>query len=227
MTPSGINWARRLGLIAAAAALCALLALAALRWINPPTTSVIARDNFGGATAQLTWRPLHQISAAMAIAVIAAEDQRFLHHHGLDFVELWKTVRALDSRPRGASTITQQVAKNLLLWKARSYPRKVLEAFLAVFIDFTWGKRRVLEVYLNIAQFGPQIYGVENAAQHFFNKPAAALNQYEAARVAAVLPNPNRRAANKPSAQVLDRQRWILRQMRNLGGIATIKELRR
>lgn len=162
----------------------------------------------------------------MVLAAIAAEDQRFLHHHGLDFVELSKTLREGTSRPRGASTITQQAAKNLFLWSGRSYLRKLIEAGLAVYIDFVWGKRRVLEIYLNVAQFGPNIYGVENAGRHFFGKRAAALSRHEAARLAAVLPNPNHRSVAPASAEVVQRQRWILRQMRALGGESFLADLR-
>ena len=206
-------------------------ALTSLRWFDPPTSSFILQDNWarraddGSPHAGFTWRPLTDISAQMAVAVIAAEDQRFVHHHGLDFVELSKALRERRGRPRGASTITQQVAKNLFLWSGRSYLRKALEAALAVYIDFAWGKRRVLEIYLNIAAFGANIYGVENASWHFFGKPAARLNRFEAARLAAVLPNPNARSASHASAKVLQRQRWILAQMRALGGARLLREL--
>ena len=215
----------RAGLIVFAVA---LTAIASLRWIDPPTSSVLLQENLSGKTpparwVSFQWRPLRHISDQMAVAVIAAEDQRFLQHHGLDFVELSKVLREGSGRPRGASTITQQVAKNLFLWRARNYPRKVLEAGLAVFIDFVWGKRRVLEIYLNIAQFGPNLYGVENASRHFFGKPAAHLNRHEAARLAAVLPNPNSRSARYASENVMRRQRWILEQMQILGGAGWIE----
>ena len=205
--------------------------IGSLRWIDPVTSSIILQQNFFGnhqnaRRSSFDWRPMEKISAHITLAAIAAEDQRFLQHHGMDFVELSKTLREKKSRLRGASTITQQVAKNLFLWSGRSYPRKLLEAGLAVYIDFAWGKRRVLEIYLNVAQFGPGIYGVENAAQHFFGKPAAALNRHEAARLAAVLPNPNLRSAANASASVVRRQRWILRQMRALGGEQFLRGLR-
>ena len=167
--------------------------------------------------AGFNWRSLENIAAPMALAVIAAEDQRFARHHGLDFVEIYKTVRYGDGPRRGASTITQQVAKNLFLWNERSYARKLIEAPLALYIDLVWGKARVLEIYMNIAQFAPNVYGVENAARYFFGKRAAELNRFEAARLAAVLPNPKLRSANNADAQVVRRQRWILRQMRRLG----------
>ncbi len=215
----------------AAMAVVGLVAAGSVRWIDPPTSSILLQQNlFSGKAysewASFEWRPLEQISAQMALAVIAAEDQRFLQHHGLDFIELSKILREIANRPRGASTITQQVAKNLFLWGGRSYARKFLEAGLALYIDRVWGKRRVLEVYLNIVQFGPDTYGVEKAGRHFFDKRAAALNRYEAARLAAVLPNPNRRSANPAGAAVVKRQRWILRQMQALGGQSLLDGLR-
>ena len=232
----------RAGLIVAVIAIAAgLVAVTSLRWVDPVTSSIIFQSNFtdeaplpgkkeDGRRISFTWRPLEQISQQMAVAVIAAEDQRFLRHHGIDFVEISKTLgntlRNGTSRPRGASTITQQTAKNLFLWGGRSYPRKLLEAVLAIYIDLVWGKRRVLEIYMNIVQFGPNIYGVENASQHFFGKPAARLNRHEAARLAAVLPNPNHRSATAASPRVLERQRWILRQMRAIGGTRVTADLR-
>jgi len=223
----------RLGLVVAAVG---ITAVTSLRWMDPVTSSLIVQNNLAarmqsaGTDAppwvSFTWRPLAQISPHMAAAVIAAEDQRFAHHHGLDFVELSKVLRAASSRPRGASTITQQVAKNLFLWGGRSYLRKALEAALAVYIDRVWGKRRVLEIYLNIAQFGAAIYGVENASWRFFGKRAADLNRFEAARLAAVLPNPAHRSATNASATVLQRQRWILGQMKTLGEMRWVDRLR-
>ncbi len=208
-----------------------MILIGSLRWINPLTSSIILQQNRinehkNAQWTSFNWRPLEKISAPMELAVIAAEDQRFLHHHGLDFVEVYKSLRVNISRPRGASTITQQVAKNLFLWSGRSYPRKILEAGLAIYIDFVWGKRRVLEIYLNIAQFGPNIYGVENASKQFFGKSANQLNRHDAARLAAVLPNPNARSVAHASDTVVQRQRWILRQMRALGGEQILNELR-
>ena len=206
-----------------------MVAITALRWVDPLTSSIILQGNFADREhphwVSFDWRPLEQISKDMLVAVIAAEDQRFLQHRGVDFVELFNILRKRESRPRGASTITQQAAKNLFLWGGRSYLRKMLEAVLAFYIDFAWGKRRVLEIYLNIVQFGPRIYGVENASQHFFGKPAARLNRFEAARLAAVLPNPGQRSALHANHQVMRRQKWILGQIRALGGVGFIDNL--
>ncbi len=205
----------------AVVALLAMAAVTSLRWLEPPTSSIIWQRNWAAPAPvpplAFAWRSRENISPHVFMAVIAAEDQRFFQHHGLDFVELYKSLREQRARLRGASTITQQVAKNMFLWNERSYARKILEAGLAIYIDFAWGKQRVLEVYLNIAQFGPAIYGVENASRHFFGKSAARLNRFEAARLAAVLPNPRTRSVAAPDAEVRERQRWILRQIRRLG----------
>jgi monofunctional biosynthetic peptidoglycan transglycosylase len=155
----------------------------------------------------------------MPLAVIASEDQNFMHHHGFD----WGAIqRAIDydengKRLRGGSTLTQQTAKNLFLWQDRTLIRKGFEAYFTVLLEAFWTKRRILETYLNIVEFGDGIYGVEAAAQHYFHKPARRLTAEEAALLAAVLPNPHRYKANAPSSYVRGRQHWILQQMGNLG----------
>lgn len=165
------------------------------------------------------WVAIEKIAPAMQLAVIAAEDQRFSEHAGID----WKSVAdALEDhesggRLRGASTLTQQTAKNLFLWPARSWFCKGLEAGLALLLETVWPKERILEVYLNIVEFGPNLYGVEAASRHFFRKSAAALTRTEASRLAAVLPNPYAYRVQPPSDSVLRRSRWIRRQMRQLG----------
>jgi monofunctional biosynthetic peptidoglycan transglycosylase len=161
----------------------------------------------------------------MAAAVIAAEDQNFSSHHGFD----WDAIqRAIDydengNKLRGASTLTQQTAKNLFLWPERNWLRKGLEAYFTVLLEGLWGKRRILETYLNIVEFGDGIYGVEAASQRFFHKSSARLTPEEAALLAAVLPNPHRLKANAPSNYVRERQQWILRQMRQLGGVSFVQ----
>ena len=211
----------------------ALLAVASLRWVEPPTSAVIARENKniaahnpGAPQLRFRWRDFEKISRHMAVAAIAAEDQRFPDHYGLDFVELSASLSARQGRLRGASTITQQVAKNLFLWRERSYLRKILEAPLALFIDRAWGKRRVLEMYLNIVQFGPELYGVENASRHFFGKPASRLTRRESARLASVLPNPEARSPHGRGEEMLRRQRRILQQMRAIGGAGVLRAMR-
>jgi len=175
---------------------------------------------------------LEQISPHAAVAVIASEDQLFPFHAGFDFKSIREAVRhneaqANRKRPhiRGASTISQQVSKNLFLWSGGGYLRKGLEAYFTLLIELTWPKERILEVYLNVAEFGEGIYGVEAAAQRFWHKPAARLDRWEAATLAAVLPNPIRFRANAPSPYIQLRRDQILGQMRGLGGASYLNEL--
>ncbi len=171
--------------------------------------------------AHSDWVSMDEISPWMGLAVIAAEDQKFPEHWGFDVQAIEKALshnERNENRIRGASTLSQQTAKNLLLWDGRSWLRKGLEAGLTVGIETVWSKKRILTVYLNIAEFGEGIFGVEAAAQRYFHKPASRLTMSEAALLAAVLPNPIRFKADAPSGYVRSRQAWILRQMRQLGG---------
>ncbi|MFA9208402.1 MAG: monofunctional biosynthetic peptidoglycan transglycosylase [Yersinia sp. (in: enterobacteria)] len=171
--------------------------------------------------AHSDWVPMDEISPYMALAVMAAEDQKFPEHWGFDVGAIESALshnQRNQNRIRGASTLSQQTAKNLFLWDGRSWVRKGLEMGLTAGIELIWTKRRILTVYLNIAEFGEGIFGVEAAARHFFNKPASKLSASEAALLAAVLPNPLRFKVNAPSGYVISRQQWILRQMRQLGG---------
>lgn len=168
--------------------------------------------------AHSDWVGHDEISPWMGLAVIASEDQKFPTHWGFDVAAIESVLDNSDSRMRGASTLSQQTAKNLFLWDGRSWIRKGLEAGLTVGIEAVWTKRRILTVYLNIAEFGPGIFGVEAASQHYFHKPASRLTAADAALLAAVLPNPIRYRAAAPSGYVRSRQQWILRQMRQLGG---------
>ncbi|MHA6309942.1 monofunctional biosynthetic peptidoglycan transglycosylase [Pantoea sp. S-LA4] len=168
--------------------------------------------------AHSDWVGHDDISPWMGLAVIASEDQKFPTHWGFDVAAIESVLDNSDSRMRGASTLSQQTAKNLFLWDGRSWIRKGLEAGLTVGIETVWTKRRILTVYLNIAEFGPGVFGVEAASQRYFHKPASRLTAAEAALLAAVLPNPIRFRAAAPSGYVRQRQQWILRQMRQLGG---------
>ncbi|WP_432473801.1 monofunctional biosynthetic peptidoglycan transglycosylase [Amphritea sp. HPY] len=170
-------------------------------------------------TSKHQWVPLEKISPRMQLAVIASEDQKFPEHWGFDLESISKALQQNEqgSRIRGASTLTQQTAKNLFLWPAKSYFRKGVEAGFTLLIETFWDKPRILEVYLNIAEFGPGVYGVEAASQKFFGKPASKLSSSEAARLATVLPNPYRMSAARPSNYVWQRSSWIQRQMRMLG----------
>ncbi|WP_318392669.1 monofunctional biosynthetic peptidoglycan transglycosylase [Enterobacter sp.] len=171
--------------------------------------------------AHSDWVGMDEISPWMGLAVIAAEDQKFPQHWGFDMAAIEKALshnERHENRIRGASTLSQQTAKNLFLWDGRSWVRKGLEAGLTLGMETVWSKRRILTVYLNIAEFGEGIFGVEAAAQRYFHKPASRLTQAEAALLAAVLPNPLRFKADAPSGYVRNRQAWIMRQMRQLGG---------
>lgn len=199
------------------------------RWLDPPASAFMLQARAGGTLVQQAWVPLSAISPSLQIAVIASEDQRFATHHGLDTgaisraIEEHRAGRGL----RGASTITQQTAKNLFLWPGRNLVRKGLEAWLALLIDLLWPKERILEVYLNVAEFGQGVYGAHAASAVYFGKPAAELSEQEAALLAAVLPNPRGLRADAPSDYLRERQVWIIGQMRQLGGEAYLKRLRR
>lgn len=195
--------------------LLSVLPVLALRWLDPPFTAMMLEQPGSLGDVEHTWVDRSRISAAAARAVIASEDQRFFEHHGLDFVSI---ERALDDYQsgddlRGASTITQQVAKNLFLWGGRSFVRKALEAYFALLLEALLPKQRILEIYLNVAELGPNVFGVEAAAQRYFRTSAAKLTASEAALLAAVLPNPRRLSAVNPSAYVRGRQAWVLEQM--------------
>lgn len=171
--------------------------------------------------AHSDWVSMDEISPWMALAVVAAEDQRFPDHWGLDMEAIEKALshnEKHENRIRGASTLSQQTVKNLFLWDGKSWLRKGLEAGLTVTTEAVWTKRRILTVYLNIAEFGDGIFGVEEASQRYFHKPASRLTMSEAALLAAVLPNPIRYKVAAPSGYVRNRQAWIMRQMQQLGG---------
>lgn len=200
-----------------------------LRWVSPVTSAFMLearwqalRAGERGYRTDYHWVAYHGISPQVAIAAVASEDQTFPFNHGFDFRAINEAIRTAErgGRLRGASTITQQVAKNLFLWGGRSFLRKGIEAYLTVLIDLLWPKQRVLAVYLNIAQFGPGIYGVQAAAERFFHEPPARLTASQAALLAAVLPDPVHWHVARPSRFVRWRQRWLLRQMRDLGGPA-------
>lgn len=205
------------------------LTILLFRFVNPPTSAFMLAYQLGTAPEPLRqeWVLMAEISPWMPLAVVASEDQRFPYHAGVDFEAIRKAVSEYKAGEglRGASTITQQTAKNLFLWNGRSFVRKALEAVLALGIDGLWPKERVLEVYLNIAEFGPGIYGVEAASQIYFGKPARKLSQTQAARLAAVLPNPKVLSVTAPTAYVQERVVWIQRQMNQLSGLKYLEQL--
>lgn len=191
------------------------VAVLALRWIAPPVTAMMLAQPGPIRSVDYRWVPRGEIAESAAHAAIAAEDQRFLAHHGIDFESLGQALDDYQAGDglRGASTITQQVAKNVFLWPGRSFVRKGLEAYFAFLLEALLPKQRILEIYLNIVELGPEVFGVEAAAQRFFGRSAAALTPQQAALLAAVLPNPRRLQAGEPSVYVRGRQAWVLTQM--------------
>ncbi len=199
-----------------------LAAVVALRWVNPPTTAFMLRDRIGAVLGGEPgeWRDWDRISRYAPLAVVAAEDQKFPWHHGFDLEQIDKALadRERGRRVRGASTISQQVAKNLFLWPGQSWFRKGLEAGITVLIELAWPKQRILEVYLNVAEFGRGTWGVQAASRRYFGRDADRLTKSQAALLAAVLPAPKRYSVAAPGPYVRKRQRWIERQMAALGG---------
>jgi monofunctional biosynthetic peptidoglycan transglycosylase len=198
-----------------------------LRWIPPVGTPFMLGRWIDGTlgrrpavSIRYDWVPWQAIAPTARLAVVAAEDQRFPTHHGFDVGAIRQALREGRETPRGASTITQQLARNLFLWSGRSWLRKALEAYATVLLEACWPKRRILEVYLNVAEFGDGVYGVEAASRAFFHHSAARLTRREAALLAAVLPDPKRRHVRQPSAAVLARARWIEGQMDHLSAPA-------
>ena len=181
------------------------------RDLPPPATPLMLLRALDGAGMDKTWRPLSAISPNLVLAAMASEDEKFCGHDGFD----WAAIRYAwlhDQRSRmilGASTISMQTAKNLFLWPDRSWPRKALEVYFTALIELAWSKQRIMEVYLNIVEWAPGVYGAEAAARHHFRKPASALTPAEAARLAAVLPNPRRWSASQPSGYILGRSAAI------------------
>lgn len=211
-----------LALSAAAVFLFTVFQVLALRFVNPPFTFSTTYDRVAQVLKGETWQKpawhwtsLDNISGHLKRAVLAAEDQRFLDHHGFDFIELKIVLKDLFSagRTRGASTITMQTARTIFLLPSRSVIRKLLEAYYTVLIEFLWNKHRILEVYLNTVDWGKHILGAEAASRHYFNRPSRSLTREQAARLAAILPSPRRWSPVKPSEYVRWRQKKIMAAM--------------
>jgi monofunctional biosynthetic peptidoglycan transglycosylase len=190
-------------------------AVLALRWVDPPVTAVMLQQPGPVGELYYAWVDRDAISWDAARAVMASEDQRFKDHHGIDFVSLDRALAdyADGDDLRGASTITQQVAKNIFLWQGRSFVRKALEAYFAVLLELCLPKERILELYLNVAELGPGVFGVEAAADRYFGSSARTLDLPQAALLAAVLPNPRRLLAARPSEYVRERQAQIVSEV--------------
>ncbi|MFD2563390.1 monofunctional biosynthetic peptidoglycan transglycosylase [Aquimarina rubra] len=192
------------------------------KWIDISVTPLMGIRHFQSEnkiTGKHQWVSLKDISKNLQLAVICSEDQRFMEHHGFDTKAIEKAISEHKSgkRLRGASTISQQTAKNVFLWPQRSWVRKGLESYFTFLIETFWSKERILEVYLNSIEMGNGIYGAEAAAKFWFNKSSKDLQPNESAAIAAILPNPRKYLANPPSAYVQERKKWILQQMRNYG----------
>ncbi len=200
-----------------------------LRFVDPPFTLTQLGSLFNGNGFKRTHVSLDEMSTAAKLAVLAAEDQLFPDHNGFDIKGIKKALaynkRKKGKKIRGASTISQQVAKNVFLWQGRSWFRKGLEVYFTFLIELTWNKKRILEVYLNEAEMGKGIFGIEAAAKKYFNKKAIQLNRTEAAKIASCLPNPIRYTVKPISPYVSRKYPWVLRQMNNLNGDSDIMEI--
>lgn len=196
--------------------LALLLLLIVLRFVSPPTSAFMLQSPY---PVSQHWVDIDTLPPPLLLAIVASEDQRFPHHFAIDMTEIKKALEQFDDGDglRGASTISQQTAKNLLLWPGRSMLRKGMEVTLAVALEAIWGKKRILEVYVNIAEFGKGIYGVEAASQHYFGKAASKLSRNEAARLAVLLPSPRKRDPRHLTPYLEQRVVWVERQMRQLG----------
>lgn len=208
-----IKWAL---LLAGVPVIVSFLLILPLRWLDPATTAFMLRDD--SDPVQHEWVSWSAMSSSMPLAVVASEDQRFADHFGVDLRSIRKSLDEAEDggRLRGASTVSQQLAKNLFLSSKRSFLRKGVEAYLSVILEICLSKKRILEIYVNIVELGPGIYGVGAASQVFFDKTPVELNDTEAALLAAVLPNPIRLRVDAPSPYVRKRQGWIISQMQRL-----------
>ncbi len=218
-------------MVVVAIALFSILIVLAMRWANPPTSSFIAQRALAGVSIQRQWQDFEDIAPVLAIAVIAAEDQRFAEHHGFDTESIrqaWNERRA-GKRQRGASTITQQLAKNLFLWSGSNrfsrWLRKALEVWFTFWLEVCLPKERILELYLNLAEFGDGIYGAEAGSRHYFSKTSNRLTRREAALLAALLPSPRRYRIQPPTPFIEQRVAWIQQQSRLIGGPAVLERL--
>ncbi|CBL47151.1 Peptidoglycan glycosyltransglycosylase [gamma proteobacterium HdN1] len=207
----------------------------AFRWLPVPYSGMMLERQIEAWQSprplhlQQYWQPWERLPDSLKIAVIAAEDQKFVDHWGFDVSAIRAAVQynAKGKRVRGASTLSQQVAKNLFLWSGRNWIRKGLEVWFTALIELCWTKQRILEVYLNIAEFGNGIFGAEAAARSLFGRAAMNLSPQQASLLAAVLPNPRKRQANHPTAYILQRATWIRRQSQQLGGGEYVRRVER
>lgn len=224
------TWPRRIAKVIAVICLAPLVLTIIYAVVPPPFSNIMLTRAISGYGLTKDWVPLSEISPYLPMAVVTSEDARFCSHHGVDWVEVQEVVEDVfdddEGATRGASTISMQAAKNLFLWDGRNILRKGLELPLALWMDFIWSKRRMIEVYLNIVEWAPGVYGAEAAAQLHFGKSAAKLSRREAALLAAVLPNPIKRKAGKPSKRVRIIADRIQIRMRAIGPYLTCLKLK-
>lgn len=201
--------------------LVSILMVLVYKWLPVPFTPLMGIRYFEHPEERLSheWVPMEKISDNLKLAVIGSEDQNYLTHNGFDYKAIEKAIESnkKGKRTRGASTISQQTAKNVFLWPQRTWLRKGLEVYFTFLIELTWSKERILEVYLNSVEMGKGIYGAEAASRAWFGKSAANLSAHEAAAIAAILPNPREYRANPASNYIQQRKGWIVKQMYNLG----------
>ena len=205
-----------------------LIYIIILKWVNPPITVTQLASWITGNGLKRDYIPFKDISPNAALAIIASEDQLFPDHNGFDVKSIKKAIdtnNKKNKRLRGASTISQQVAKNVFLWQGRSWVRKGLEVYFTFMIEAVWGKKRILEVYLNVAEMGKGVFGIEAAAQKHFRKSAKKLTRTESAKIAACLPNPRKYTVNPASTYINKRYPWVMRQMNNLKDDADIERI--
>lgn len=199
-----------------------------LKWVDPPVTLTQLGSLFSGHGLKRDYVDMKEISPYARLAMIASEDQLFPDHSGFDWKSIQKAMEYNKRKPnriRGASTISQQVAKNVFLWQGRSWFRKALETYFTFMIELIWGKKRILELYLNVSEMGPGIFGIEAAAQNYFSRPASKLTRQQAAMIAACMPNPRRHTVKPLSKGVAGRYPWVMRQMNALQGDPDIQRL--
>ncbi|NOS93624.1 MAG: monofunctional biosynthetic peptidoglycan transglycosylase [Cyclobacteriaceae bacterium] len=196
-----------------------LVYIIAWKWIDPPVTLTQLGSWFQGYGLKRDYVSRNEMSTYAGLAVMASEDQLFPEHNGFDWKSIEKAIKnnqKKHKRVRGASTISQQVAKNVFLWQGRSWLRKGLEVYFTFMIELVWGKERILEVYLNVAEMGKGVFGIEAASRHYYKKSAKKLTRQEAAQIAAILPNPKKYLIKPLSSYVQRRSYWIMGQMNNL-----------
>lgn len=205
-----------------------LIYIILLKWINPPVTLTQLSSWIGGDGLKRDYVEGNNISYNMKLAVISSEDQVFPDHGGFDWKSIEKAMKYNEKKPNrihGASTISQQVAKNVFLWQGRDWVRKGLEVYFTKMIEWIWGKERILEVYLNVIEMGKGVFGAEAAAQKYFKKPASKLSRREAAMIAACLPNPKKYTVKPAAPFVVAKAGWIMRQMNNLEGDPDLQKI--